>query len=80
MPDKEILEKVKQYFENEYNDVLKLMDRKPSWFNLKESVNNAVCRCLGVAMFVQELGIKYDDLHCYDEIHARFRQLLMDNQ
>ena len=73
-------EKYKNPFENEYNDVLKLMDRKPSWFNLKESVNNAVCRCLGVVMFVQELGIKYDDLHCYDEIHARFRQLLMDNQ
>lgn len=80
MTDKEILAKVEQYFENEYNDVLKLMDRKPSWFNLRESVNNATSRCLGVAMFVQELGVKYDDLHCYDEIHARFRQLLIDNQ
>lgn len=80
MEDKEILVKVQEYFESEYNEVLKLMDRKPSWFNLKESVNNAVSRCLGVAMFVQALGVKYDDLHCYDEIHARFRQLLIDNQ
>ena len=80
MTDKEILKKVQEYFESEYNEVLKLMDRKPNWFNLKESVNNAVSRCLGVAMFVQALGVKYDDLHCYDEIHARFRQLLIDNQ
>lgn len=80
MTDKEILAKVEQYFENEYNEVLKLMDRKPHWFNLRESVNNAVSRCLGVAMFVQELSVRYDDLHCYDEIHARFRQLLIDNQ
>ena len=80
MNEKEILAKVQEYYENEYNDVLKLMDSKPSWFNLREDVNSAICRCLGVAMFVQKLGVKYEDLHCYDEIHARFRQLLIDNQ
>ena len=80
MSDKEILTKVQEYFENEYNEVLKLMDRKPFWFSLKESVDNAVQRCLGVAMFVQNIGVKYDDLNCYDEIHERFRQLLIDNQ
>lgn len=80
MTDKEILAKVQEYYEKEYNEILKLMDRKPQWFNLRESVNNAICGCLGVAMFVQTLGVKYEDLHCYDEIHARFRQLLIDNQ
>lgn len=76
MTDKEILEKVQEFFESEYTDLLRLMDRKPGWFNPQEGVTYAIQRCLGVAQFVQLLGVKYEDLNCYEEIRVRLQDLL----
>ena len=76
MTDKEILEKVQEFFEMEYTDLLRLMDRKPGWFNPQEGVTYAIQRCLGVAQFVQLLGVKYEDLNCYEEIRGRLMDLV----
>lgn len=76
MTDKEILEKVRKFFEYEYRDLARLMEDKPSWFNPKESATYAIQRCLGVTQFVQLLGVKYEDLNCYEEICGRFMDLV----
>lgn len=80
MTDKEILKKVQEFFESEYTDLLRLMDRKPSWFNLEECVTHAIHRCLGVAQFVQLLDVKYEDLNCYEEIRTRLQGLLQKGE
>lgn len=76
MTDKEILEKVQEFFEMEYKDLVRLMESKPSWFNPQESVTYAIQRCLGVTQFVQLLGVKYEDLNCYEEIRGRLMDLM----
>ena len=80
MTDKEILEIVQAFFEMEYKDLVRLMERKPNWFNPKESVTYAIQRCLGVTQFVQLLGVKYEDLKCYEEIRTRLQGLLQKGE
>lgn len=76
MTNKEILEKVQEFFEYEYRDLVRLMESKPNWFNPKESVTYSIQRCLGVTQFVQLLGVKYEDLNCYEEIRGRLIDLM----
>lgn len=76
MTDKEILEKVQEFFESEYRDLARLMESKPNWFNPKECTTYAIQRCLGVTQFVQLLGVKYEDLNCYEEIRGRLMDLM----
>ena len=76
MTDKEILDKVQEFFEMEYKDLARLMESRPEWFNPKESVTYSIQRCLGVTQFVQLLGVKYEDLNCYEEIREKIQKLL----
>ena len=76
MTDKEILEIVQAFYESEYRDLARLIESKPNWFNPKESATYAIQRCLGVAQFVQLLGVKYEDLKCYEEIRGRLMDLM----
>ena len=73
-----MLEKVKEFFEQEYKDTERLLTRKdrPFWAEPKECVDKAIQRCLGVAQFVQYCDVKYEDLGCYEEIRERFEKLL----
>lgn len=54
-----MLEKVKEYFNNEYKEVEELLTRKdrPFWAKPKQVCENALIRCLGVTMFVQSVGL-----------------------
>ena len=54
-----ILNKVKMYYLNEYHDALVAV--KSKYFKPSEVVDNAITRCLGVALFAQYLGIDFDD-------------------
>lgn len=73
-----MLEKVKEFFEQEYKDTERLLIRedRPFWAEPKECVDKAIQRCLGVAQFVQHCDVKYEDLGCYEEIRERFEKLL----
>lgn len=73
-----MLEKVKEFFEQEYKDTERLLTRedRPFWAEPKECVDKAIQRCLGVAQFVQYCDVKYEDLGCYEEIRERFEKLL----
>lgn len=75
-----MLEKVKEFFEQEYKDTKRLLTRedRPFWAEPRECVDKAIQRCLGVTQFVQYCDVKYEDLGCYEEIRERFENLLKE--
>lgn len=73
----EILEKVENFFQSEYEETKDLLERKPSWvMSKKEVVFNSLQRCLGVTQFVQCLNVPYENLNIYDEYREKFYKLL----
>ena len=73
----EILEKVENFFQSEYEETKDLLERKPSWvMSEKEVIFNSLQRCLGVTQFVQCLDVPYDNLNIYDEYREKFYKLL----
>jgi len=59
MEAEKILNKVKIYYMNEYHDALVAV--KSKYFKPSEVIDNAITRCLGVALFIQSLGVDFDD-------------------
>ena len=43
-----MLDKVKEFFDQEYKETKDLLERKPSWCKPKEAVYNSIQRCLGL--------------------------------
>ena len=73
----EILEKVENFFQSEYEETKDLLERKPSWvMSEKEVIFNSLQRCLGVTQFVQCLNVPYENLNIYDEYREKFYKLL----
>ena len=73
----EILEKVENFFQSEYEETKDLLERKPSWvMSKKEVIFNSLQRCLGVTQFVQCLDVPYENLNIYDEYREKFYKLL----
>lgn len=70
-----MLEKVKEFYEQEYQDAKNIIERKPNWCVPQEVINNSIQRCLGVAQFVQTVGVKYEDLDIYDEYREKLLKL-----
>lgn len=48
-----------KYYEDEYNQAVTAIESK--YFKPSEIVDNAITRCLGVALFVQYLGMDFED-------------------
>ena len=77
MTPTEILEKVENFLQSEYEETKDLLERKPSWVSSeKEVVFNSLQRCLGVTQFVQCLDVPYENLNIYDEYREKFYKLL----
>ena len=78
MTKEEILKKVKEFFNAEYEDTKKYLERQPRTLAEKrESTANAQQRCLGVAFFVQSLGVSYEDITPpFEEVADKFYELL----
>ena len=55
----ELINYLKMYYMTEYHDALIAI--KSKYFKPSEVVDNAITRCLGVALFVQYLGMDFDD-------------------
>lgn len=71
-----------EFFNNEYNDAVKLFINKPYWFNPVETVDNAIQRCLGVAHFVQinSKNIDYNEIeYYYNETKEKLENLLTNS-
>ena len=77
MTPTEILEKVENFFQSEYEETKSLLERKPYWISSeKEVVFNSIQRCLGVTQFVQCLDVPYENLNIYDEYREKLEKLL----
>lgn len=76
-----MLEKAIKYFDKEYKEVKQWFDNHSicplSKKTKRTAVSNAVARCLGVAMFVQECGVTYDKIapH-FEEIKLKLMKLI----
>ena len=82
MSREEILKQIDAYYEMEYINAKKAVERN----NMLDTtslnmniVNSALSRCLGIALFVQQLDIDYETIN---EIYEKFREKidkLLDN-
>lgn len=72
-----MLEKVKEYFEREYIDTERAIERKYNWGTPKSFVERAITNCLAVAMFVQTIGVSFEEVDpLYNEYKAKLENLL----
>ena len=74
-----MLDKAKKFYESEYESTLQWLSseycRTPK--DKKNSINNAIQRCLAIACFVQDLGIPFKDIDSlYDKYRTKFYELL----
>ena len=63
-----MLEKVRQYFDEQYNYLVKCLERKKQgqdyeFTTEKELVNETITKCSAVAQFSQIIGVKYEDVN-----------------
>lgn len=73
----EVIKEMNNYFEKEYQETKTLLENKPNWITSeKEVVNNAIQRCLGVSMFVQQLGVAYQETSIYECYREKLQKLL----
>lgn len=72
-----MLDKVKEYYKMEYEEVESLLkgENRPFWAEPKQIIDNSIQRCLGVAQFIQIVGVAYEDLSCYDEVREKLENL-----
>ena len=73
----ELINNLIRYYEDEYRLAKNAMDCK--FFKPAEIVRNAIDRCLGVALFVQYLGMDYEDSNKEYEIVKEKLEKLLDN-
>lgn len=77
-----MLEKVIKYFDKEYKEVKEYVENKNTCFPLDKkgkrlTVDHTLARCLGVAMFVQECGVTYDEIaKPFEEVRIKLMKLL----
>ena len=71
------MNKVKAFFESELQNVehVNNSDYCGKWISHKDVVDNAIVRCLGVTMFVQTIGVSYEEVApLYDEYKAKLEK------
>lgn len=80
MTPTDVLEKVKTYYESEYEETKSILEKKPFWVQTRSDerqlIFNSIQRCLGVAQFVQSLDVPYEELKVYDEYREKLEKLL----
>ena len=72
-----MLEKVKEYFEREYIDAVRAIERKYNWGTPKSFVERAITNCLTVAMFAQTIEVSFEEIDpIYNEYKTKLENLL----
>ena len=68
-----MIEKIRDFFEGEYQGLVETNKRKMNWFNLKEGKRECISRMLGVAYFAQNFdGVNFNDIETlYNEYKAK---------
>lgn len=75
----ELINYLVKYYEDEYNQAVTAIESKylSKYFKPSEVVDNAIDRCLGVALFVQYLGMNYEDSQKeYEKVKEKLTKLL----
>ena len=75
----DIIEKVKVYYEREYNVLIKGL-KDYDW--MKSEPRKHIWELMGefcaIAMFVQDLGVAFDDINpIYEDYYKKFQNLLL---
>ena len=67
-----MLEKVREYYEMEYRDTVRSIEQ--SWVTDKKmDIRHTIQRCLGVAQFVQSVGVSFEEI---DALYNEFKEKL----
>lgn len=80
MTREEILKQIDAYFEMEYHNA-ELVATRNTWAReqgrTSATINATLSRCLGVALFVQQLDIDYETINkMYEEFREKVNKLL----
>lgn len=69
-----MLDKVKDYFEMEYNDAVELTKNKWKCTTSEQIIDKTLQRCLGVALFVQNVSdVTFEEI---DSLYEEYRRKL----
>lgn len=76
-----MLDKAIKFFEKEYEEIEKdISQLEPYWTTYKQIiVENTIHRCLGVALFAQEIGLEFEDVNPHYEAIREKLEKLLDN-
>lgn len=74
-----MLDKIKAFFEMEYTSTAKFL-KTPYAKDYEEMiVGRTIFRCLGVAQFVQDIGVSYEDISPLYETYKKKLELLLED-
>lgn len=74
----EIINQYKDVCNQEYKATKRAINNK--WFKPRDVINNAIQRCLGVAQFIQYLGVTYEEADIiFEEFKYKINNLRVDN-
>lgn len=74
-----MLNKIKDFFEEEYTLTERYLKSPYAKGRERMVVYKSISRCLGVAQFVQNIGVSYEDINPVYEIYKKKLELLLDN-
>ena len=74
-----MLDKIKDFFEEEYTSTKRYLKSSYAKGRERMVVDKSISRCLGVAQFVQSVGVTYDDVSPLYDIYKKKLELLLDN-
>ena len=74
-----MLNKIKDFFEEEYTSTKRYLKSPYAKGHERMVVYKTISRCLGVAQFVQNIGVSYDDVNPVYKIYKKKLEFLLDN-
>ena len=74
-----MLDKIKAFFEMEYNSTARFLKTPYAKGYEEMIVGRTIFRCLGVAQFVQDIGVSYKDISPLYEDCKKKLELLLEN-
>ena len=74
-----MLNKIKDFFEEEYTSTARYLKSPYVKGRERMVVDKTISRCLGVAQFVQNIGVSYDDVNPVYKIYKKKLEFLLDN-
>lgn len=82
MKKEQILNEVEKYFKQEFESAQNLVNNPPFWLSSKKKMIDAsIHRCLGVAQFIQHIGVSFAEVNViYDETREKLENLLLTNE